>query len=294
MFDGTLNSNVTKYADYTYWFRRKTSTEWYAYALKLDSNGSYVVDETSNTVVHADLEGLNPSVDCQILSDFDKFKSTRLEYLVGKPISETVITQPEDAQQMYDNLLVGAAFIRAERNGRDPDDFLDRIAHCLKWLHSTDFYTAPASTVYHGAFPGGLITHSLEVVNEIIALHSVPKFNSVRIEDAILVALVHDWCKIGLYEQYMRNVKNEETGVWEKVPAYKRKNALVPLGHGVASMLLAQRFFKLSIDEALAIRWHMGEYNVASNEMNELHAANESVPLVQLLQFADRLSITKY
>ena len=54
------------------------------------------------------------------------------------------------------------------------------------------------------------------------------------------------------------------------------------------------KFFKLSQEEALAIRWHMGEYNVADNEMNELHYANENYPLVFLLQFADRLSITNY
>ena len=66
------------------------------------------------------------------------------------------------------------------------------------------------------------------------------------------------------------------------------------LGHGVSSMFLASRFFKLSVEEAAAIRWHMGDYNVADNEMNDLHQANETYPMVQLLQFADRLSRVKY
>ena len=33
----------------------------------------------------------------------------------------------------------------------------------LEWLKSTDFFTAPASTRFHGAYPGGLVKHSLNV-----------------------------------------------------------------------------------------------------------------------------------
>lgn len=33
----------------------------------------------------------------------------------------------------------------------------------LAWLASTDFFTAPAGAKHHGAFPGGLVIHSLNV-----------------------------------------------------------------------------------------------------------------------------------
>lgn len=33
----------------------------------------------------------------------------------------------------------------------------------LEWLKSTDFFTAPASTRFHGVYPGGLVKHSLNV-----------------------------------------------------------------------------------------------------------------------------------
>ena len=93
---------------------------------------------------------------------------------------------------------------------------------------------------------------------------------------------------------YMRNVKNDETGIWEKVPSYKRIDASIPLGHGAQSMFMASRLFKLTADESLAIRWHMGVWNVSSNEYNDLQQANENYPLVHLLQFADQLSIVNY
>ena len=33
----------------------------------------------------------------------------------------------------------------------------------LKWLESTDFFTAPASTRFHLSRPGGLVEHSVHV-----------------------------------------------------------------------------------------------------------------------------------
>ena len=38
------------------------------------------------------------------------------------------------------------------------------IENLINWLETgTDFYVAPASQMYHGAFPGGLLSHSLNV-----------------------------------------------------------------------------------------------------------------------------------
>lgn len=59
-------------------------------------------------------------------------------------------------------------------------------------------------------------------------------------------------------------------------------------------MYIANQFFRLSRDEALAIRWHMGEYNCCENEMSDLQEARDRSPLVLLLQTADRMSITAY
>ena len=35
----------------------------------------------------------------------------------------------------------------------------------LEWLCQSDFFVAPASTKYHSAFEGGLVQHSLNVIN---------------------------------------------------------------------------------------------------------------------------------
>ena len=92
----------------------------------------------------------------------------------------------------------------------------------------------------------------------------------------------------------MRNVKNEQTGKWEQVPSYRRKGTGIPLGHGVASAYVANSFFKLSLEEWLAIRWHMGEYMCTNGESSELQDSIDNYPLVLLIQFADRLACVNY
>lgn len=39
----------------------------------------------------------------------------------------------------------------------------DGLEDLLDWLMKADFFTAPASTIYHGAYAGGLCQHSLDV-----------------------------------------------------------------------------------------------------------------------------------
>lgn len=280
--------NIPKYEDFTYWF--VPNSTWYD--IEVIEEGKIVGTVRRNIIDIAEEE----SIDRNIVSrDWAVFRGSRPEYLVTDPTPVDLNKMsPDQLQDYYEKLIIGVSLIRAQRNVLDPDSTFPRIAKTLSWIRSTDFFVAPASTIYHESRPHGLLYHTLTVVEKIKELYNVPSFSSVSVADAVFVALVHDWCKIGLYEQYTRNVKNEVTGEWEKVPAYRRKPSWMPLGHGAGSLWLAHRLFKISTSEALAIRWHMGEYNVASNEMDELHRANETEPLVQMLQFADRLSITQY
>lgn len=196
----------------------------------------------------------------------------------------------------FDDLIRG--YYRIKHFSEDAVEKL--CTKCLDWLHSTDFYTAPASTKYHDDYEGGLLEHSIRVYNKMIELLEVETFAdnlsimNDSVFDALLCALVHDWCKIGLYEKYLKNVKNDSTGQWEKVEAFRHKDSAIPLGHGTTSMFMAQKFFRLSIEQAAAIRWHMGVYQVSETEKPDLFRANESMPMNFLLQFADQLSITKY
>ena len=136
--------------------------------------------------------------------------------------------------------------------------------------------------------------HSIKVYNQMLDLLTLPAFKGVKIEEATLAVLMHDWCKINFYEAYTRNVKDEATGTWNKETAYRVNQKGMPLGHGATSMFLASRILNMSVDQALAIRWHMGRYNVSDKEENEFQNAVNDCPMVCLLQVADQLACNTY
>ncbi len=125
-----------------------------------------------------------------------------------------------------------------------------------------DFFTAPASARYHGAYAGGLCQHSVNVYRCLVDYLARPRVQElygveVTQESIAVVALLHDVCKVDFYAQSWRNVKNEQTGQWEKKPFYTIDEKL-PYGHGEKSVYMIGAFMKLKREEAMAIRWHMG------------------------------------
>lgn len=163
----------------------------------------------------------------------------------------------------------------------------------FSWLSDSDFFTAPASTRFHGAHEGGLAEHSLNVywnLNKLIGGEE-PTFSQFygkyTKETIALVTLMHDICKVNFYAKEWRNKKNEETGQWEKVEAYTY-NDMVPLGHGEKSVIILQSFIKMTADEIYAIRWHMGGFDCAVKGGDQSASkAYEKCPLAVALHLAD-------
>ena len=152
-----------------------------------------------------------------------------------------------------------------------------------------DFFTAPASTRFHSSYEGGLAQHSLNVfqcLTEYLARERVKEVYGLACseETAAIVALLHDMCKIDTYIRDFRNVKNEQTGQWEKVPVYRAEDKL-PYGHGEKSVYMISGFMRLTREEAMAIRWHMGFSG--SEDANLVGRALEAYPLAFALATAD-------
>ena len=161
----------------------------------------------------------------------------------------------------------------------------------LKWLEGTDFFKAPASTKYHSAHEGGLCEHSLKFFYQEI-LQRASEFSGLKCLDTdteemvAVCALLHDVCKVNKYVLHSRNIKNEATGQWEKVPYYSIEENKFPYGHGEGSVWLIQRFMRLSLEESIAIRWHMGGFDDAAKGY-DLSAAFRQFPNAMLLHIAD-------
>ncbi|MCH5208088.1 MAG: HD domain-containing protein [Oscillospiraceae bacterium] len=155
--------------------------------------------------------------------------------------------------------------------------------------NKSDFFTAPASTRFHNAFEGGLLRHSLNVYKCLVDYLERPRVKetyklSVSEESAAVAALLHDVCKVNIYNISYRNTKNEKTGQWEKTPYYSIDDKL-PYGHGEKSVYMISGFMRLSREEAMAIRWHMGFSGI--EDKNTIGRALEMYPLAFALSVAD-------
>ena len=133
----------------------------------------------------------------------------------------------------------------------------------LEWLEKSDFFTAPASTRHHSAYRRGLCQHSINVYKRFVKLLEMEYGENwqkkVSPESVAIMGLLHDVCKVETYVEDFRNVK-DENGNWIKKPYYKVEDSL-PYGHGEKSVYIISAFMKLTREEALAINWHMGEYD---------------------------------
>lgn len=133
----------------------------------------------------------------------------------------------------------------------------------LKWLESSDFFTAPASTRFHGCHEGGLLQHSLNVYDCLVkCIDAAGLTNDIPADSVALTALLHDVCKVNFYKKGFRNVKNEETGQWERKEIYQIEEKF-PCGHGEKSVIILQNFLRLTTDEIYAIRAHMGGFDTS-------------------------------
>ena len=275
--------------EFNYYFKQQACGDYEVYNIE-DKNLIAVIESEHPYTIEYEDESYEGKDD-EIIDELTKF-SQRPEFMVGNLIELDGVAV-EKAIEEFENLLDGTLRIRAWNAGKDPDKSLDYIVKVTHWIRNTTFYDDPASAQYHESFPHGLLYHTLRVYNKMCELIRIPTFKDVDVASATLCCLCHDWCKIGLYEQFKRNVKNED-GRWEQVDAYKRGRFPHPLGHGTASAFIAMKLFKLSEEEYTAIRWHMSMFNVSDNEINEYQQSCEEYPLVHLVQFADQLSITSY
>ena len=160
------------------------------------------------------------------------------------------------------------------------------IDKLIKYLHTTDFYEAPASTRFHLSCPGGLLQHSLNVYEMLRTKITQAPWDRYEFKEdsVIIVALLHDLCKLNFYTVEMRNRKNAE-GKWEQYPFYITDDKS-PYGHGEKSVMIASNFIPLSAEEKYAIRWHMG-FSEPKENYSYVGNAMKMYPLVLAAHEAD-------
>lgn len=175
------------------------------------------------------------------------------------------------------------------------------IDNLIEYIRKSDFYTAPASTRFHSCHEGGLLEHSMNVLNclkhklDQAVWKEALESNSIDEAGIIIIALLHDLCKTNFYVVEMKNKKvyndhgkkSDSNGRfdWEVVPGYTVDDK-IPYGHGEKSVMMVEQFMKLKPIERYAIRWHMG-FTEPKENWNTLCAAIKKYPIILAIHEAD-------
>ena len=152
------------------------------------------------------------------------------------------------------------------------------ICKVVDRLDDIGFFTAPASTKYHGAYEGGLFDHSIEVARQLLILTESLELKWERFDSPYIVGMFHDLCKCDNY------VLDIETGKYKYNP-----DIIIP-GHGDKSVIMLQRLFNLTLEEIACIRWHMGAYETDTKMWGYYGTAIEEYPNVLYTHTADMIA----
>lgn len=165
----------------------------------------------------------------------------------------------------------------------------------IAYLEKTDFFEAPASSKFHNNLVGGLCAHSLNVYDMLDSVFFTygKKFNinGIKGENLIITSLLHDVCKANYYVQKTKFRKNDQDR-WENYLGWEIDEKL-PLGHGEKSIAIIIRFIELTTQEMLAIRWHMGPWEIGiqlDRQLGEQYRKACDYPFIKLFQLADNMA----
>lgn len=137
----------------------------------------------------------------------------------------------------------------------------DGVDDFLADLERNGFYEAWASTSFHCNYEGGLVEHTLNVIN--YALKLADTFNSdVSRESIVLCACGHDCGKA--YGYYVDNTL--KSGKLSGTKPKKINPSLMIKNHAMRSLNIVSRFFDLSESEKVCILSHDGFFENANRE----------------------------
>lgn len=151
----------------------------------------------------------------------------------------------------------------------------DHTLFPMEWLSSTDFFTAPASTRYHGAYEGGLFDHCLNVTDTLLRMTRQGLIPWKRPESPFIIGMLHDATKIGAY------VRDPYGDSWVRNPEAIQISPI----HGEDSVLKIKQHIELTEEEEFCIRWHMGAYE--TDKWDEYDKAIRKYPNVLWTHTAD-------
>lgn len=151
------------------------------------------------------------------------------------------------------------------------------ITFPMNGLREMGFFSAPASTKYHGSYTGGLYDHSKAVADALCELTERNKIPWERECSPVIVGMFHDLCKADQY-----TLKSDGT--------YEFRKDTLFTGHGEKSIMLLSTLMRLTEEEVACIRFHMGAFSDDPNERSAYSRACKYYPQVLYTHTADMIA----
>lgn len=148
----------------------------------------------------------------------------------------------------------------------------------LDELDRLGFFTAPASTKYHGAYEGGLFDHSIETATALVKLTKQLNLQWEKDDSPYIVGMFRDLCKC---DNYIIDIETNK---------YIYNPDMIISGHGDKSVILIQKYISLTDEEIACIRWHMGAFETDTKLWNYYGKAIEKYPNVLYTHTADMIA----
>lgn len=140
------------------------------------------------------------------------------------------------------------------------------MENLIAWMNQRGYDVLPGATAHHSNYPGGLVSHTMNVAKTAIKLDEMLRENFkealpegiVSRNDILLAAMLHDLDKIVIYEITTKNAKVGKTDagkdIWAVQYQFAYKADIEKLApHAMNSALLAIKF----LPELLAKKEHV-------------------------------------
>lgn len=200
--------------------------------------------------------------------------------------------------QFKDERISDFADLFVYYHGKDVANKYLRNEELMAYLNDGGFFTAPASTKYHGVYEGGLYNHSRAVTKELENLTECMGLKWQREESPFIVGMFHDLCKCDQYKLVKGNPEVIYEGNNGRVvygPAkyhYEHNDKLLLTGHGAKSVMILSQFMRLTEEEMLCIRYHMASY--VTDDWDQYDLAVRKCPNLLYVHLADMMASKVY
>lgn len=156
-------------------------------------------------------------------------------------------------------------------------------------LDRVSYFTKPYTAYAENAYAGSLCEHALLVYDALTKLCEFYCPGKYTETDIIKVALFKDLYKAELLESYNKNIKDDKTGQWNTIVAYKTKDDDKRPIFGDASFssyMIARKFIELESDELVEAICYSGIGNAYTPDIHNIRNDYKLVTLTTMAELA--------